>query len=291
MTRRSPCPTSKRRAEPPLTGRSSSGRGVPSDRIATIVSCDCRGRWCRRARPRCLGRRGKGTGQRSRTAPRARPRNGASSASLACVRSGSGKRLILAVEAQQAGHVDNSLIHSPPLRAPRHCAQQPLEELVGAAHPGRPEVDPGTRRELGPPDLVQRPGAGASVRSSSGSLESCVHTLDRYDRNPKVCSHVGRVRARRPARAGPWGRRRRSASAASRLRLRQRAGLAALCAPALIGRGPGVPRRTAAPAVGLLPVVPGHAAAWWLRVRDMLARRGGQPRAGGRQLARRLSPR
>ena len=46
-------------AEPP--GRSDSRRVSPSDTMATIVSSCSTGRWCRRARPRCRGRRGSST--------------------------------------------------------------------------------------------------------------------------------------------------------------------------------------------------------------------------------------
>jgi hypothetical protein len=52
------------------------------------------------------------------------------------------QRVIFSVEAEQARHVDHSLIHLASLGLPRHLLQQILKERVGATHPSREQINP-----------------------------------------------------------------------------------------------------------------------------------------------------
>ncbi|MBA3527974.1 MAG: hypothetical protein H0T91_01405 [Propionibacteriaceae bacterium] len=48
-----------------------------------------------------------------------------------------------AEEAQQSRHIDDPLIHLPPLRLPRHGVDELVEERVSSAEPAGQQVDPG----------------------------------------------------------------------------------------------------------------------------------------------------
>ena len=53
-----------------------------------------------------------------------------------------GERLVVAVEPQQAGDVDDGVVHLAALGPPRHVAAQRGEQLVGAADEAGHDVDP-----------------------------------------------------------------------------------------------------------------------------------------------------
>ena len=89
-----------------------------------------------------------------------------------------GQRVALAVEAEQAGHVDDLVVHLAPLGVPRHALDQPGEQVVGAVQPARQDVDPRAVRQQGAPHptgqrrhLLGRPArprgrAGSPARSA-----------------------------------------------------------------------------------------------------------------------------
>src|SRR5262249_21544082 len=80
------------------------------------------------------------------------------------------------VEADQAGNVDDPVVHVPPLRAPRHCVDQPLEQRVRAGEPARPDVDPGPADQRCP--LHRRSeltGSGRPAEVEQRALEDLRH--------------------------------------------------------------------------------------------------------------------
>ena len=58
-----------------------------------------------------------------------------------------GQRIVLAVEAEQSWHIDDPLVHLPPLGLPRHLLQQIFEEVAGATQPARQQICPGAAAE------------------------------------------------------------------------------------------------------------------------------------------------
>ena len=55
-----------------------------------------------------------------------------------------GQRIVLAIEAEQSGYVDDPLIHLALLSLPWHVLQQILEERVCATHPAGQQIHPCT---------------------------------------------------------------------------------------------------------------------------------------------------
>jgi hypothetical protein len=83
-----------------------------------------------------------------------------------------GQRLVLVVEAEQPRDVDHPVVHLAPLRPPRHLALEPQEEVVGAADPARPDVDPRAVRQLGAPNRgTERSEGGPGVPVEERPLE------------------------------------------------------------------------------------------------------------------------
>jgi hypothetical protein len=78
------------------------------------------------------------------------------------VEHGMGERLALVIEAGQARHIDDRVVHLASLSTPRHHAAQVLEQLIAAAEPARPHVQPRSTTEVasGQPigDRPQRQG-------------------------------------------------------------------------------------------------------------------------------------
>ena len=62
------------------------------------------------------------------------------------------QRPVLVVEGQQPRDVHHPLVHLPPFGVPWHVRDQVLEQRVRAAHPARPDVDPGAVVQCGAPD-------------------------------------------------------------------------------------------------------------------------------------------
>jgi len=60
---------------------------------------------------------------------------------------GVGKLRVLAVEAQQARHIDRAVVHPPPLRSPRHLPGEPGEQFTRPGQPSPLHVHPGAMRE------------------------------------------------------------------------------------------------------------------------------------------------
>ena len=83
-----------------------------------------------------------------------------------------GKRLTLAVEAQQARDVHHPVIHLPPFGPPRHGVQQPAKQRVGPGQPARPNIHPGAAGKVSPAHrLPQRAGPSLAHQVEQRALE------------------------------------------------------------------------------------------------------------------------
>ena len=207
MTSRSPCPRWWRSAgAPPPFGRSSSAAGcpegqdrdhrvlgagaadavaVPGHRVAAVAVEAEAGRGERLAE---LGRVVLVEGR------------------LDGVEHGVGQRVALAVEAEQAGHVDDLVVHLAPLGVPGHALDQPGEQVVGAVQPARQDVDPRAVRQqrcAAPGRPAAAPARGpAPARGRAGSpARSAPHPSP--DRTPVRTSRRRSVGTRAPIRPPP----------------------------------------------------------------------------------------
>ena len=154
MTTRSPWPISTTTVSaPPRRGRRCELAGVAErDDRDHGVGASCRDRWCRRARPRCRGRRGSSSSRRCERL-----------AQLGLVvrgerlpgrrQAGVGELLADHVGVHQAGHVDDPVVHLPALCAPRHVAR------------------PASRRRRRPPAARLRSTSTQAPRVSVRALE------------------------------------------------------------------------------------------------------------------------
>ena len=87
-----------------------------------------------------------------------------------------GQGRILAVEAEQPGHLNHPVVHPPPLLAPRHGVAQPFEQDVGARHPAGPDVHPRAAIEDGPVHRrAEQPRSRLVAQVEQGSLQSSLH--------------------------------------------------------------------------------------------------------------------
>ena len=102
---------------------------------------------------------------------------------------GVGQLLPRTIEAQQPGHRDHPVIHRAPLSPPRHGLKQPLEHVIGAGHPARQHIKPGSLRQRRSPQP-----------SEVGDLELLVkvkqRSLERDSHDPSIAINQTHVRLR-----------------------------------------------------------------------------------------------
>ena len=83
-----------------------------------------------------------------------------------------GEHLVVAVEAQQARHVDDRVVHLAALGVPGHVAPQRRVEQVGAADEAGHDVDPRAVREVSSAHLAQRVDDHVVIEVEQRPLES-----------------------------------------------------------------------------------------------------------------------
>ena len=100
---------------------------------------------------------------------------------------GVGQLLADAVGVDQARHVDDGVVHRPPLRPPRHLLHQVGEDGVGALEPAGQHVDPRAPRQRGalhPPrerSHARPPGVEAGVEQRGLEVDRHTGSLRRFE--------------------------------------------------------------------------------------------------------------